>query len=272
MTREQVNRMINEGILPDAYREFVETHVSWVILCDRFAYKIKKPVQYSFLDFSTIEKRKYFCEREIQLNKRLTEGIYLDVQPICETAGRFVMGSDLGALIEYAVRMFRQDQDKQMDRLLMRNKVTVTDIRNIAEKIASFHAITKIIYEKRITEVGEKFNDLAVETDFLAESSVDGGDIIKRAMETSARFMEQNSKLIAERLSNGYFRDCHGDLHSRNIFLLSSPQPFDCIEFNDDYRQIDVLNEIAFLCMDLDAFNRKDLSESFVEYYKEFFY
>ena len=83
--------------------------------------------------------------------------------------------------------------------------------------------------------------------------------------------MERNKGLLAQRLNAGYFRDCHGDLHSRNIFLLPDPQPFDCIEFNDDIRQIDVLNEVAFLCMDLDAFDRKDLSDLFIEYYNQFF-
>ncbi|HUZ58421.1 MAG TPA: hypothetical protein VMU83_06540 [Hanamia sp.] len=95
--------------------------------------------------------------------------------------------------------------------------------------------------------------------------------MIDDAIEFSNQFLNKNKKLIAERLSNGLYRDCHGDLHSRNIFLLPEPVPFDCIEFNDDFRQIDVLNEVVFLCMDLDAFDRKDLSELFLTYYNQFF-
>jgi aminoglycoside phosphotransferase family enzyme len=87
----------------------------------------------------------------------------------------------------------------------------------------------------------------------------------------SDRFHEANKNLLAERLKAGYIRDCHGDLHSRNIFLLHTPQVFDCIEFNDDYRQIDVLNDIAFLCMDLDAFGRKDFSDFFLDCYDQLF-
>ncbi len=95
--------------------------------------------------------------------------------------------------------------------------------------------------------------------------------IIGSAIKASDDFLKRNKDLLTARLRAGFFRDCHGDLHSRNIFLLPSPQPFDCIEFNDDYRQIDVLNEVAFLCMDLDAFGKKDLSELFLEYYNQFF-
>lgn len=100
---------------------------------------------------------------------------------------------------------------------------------------------------------------------------INASDIISRAIEISDRFIQKNKELLANRLKAGFFRDCHGDLHSRNIFLLSSPQPFDCIEFNDDYRQIDVLNEVAFLCMDLDAFGRKDLSDLFLTSYNNLF-
>ena len=94
MTKEQINKLVSEGVFPgdNGKRTLIETHISWVIVCDHFVYKIKKPVHYSFLDFSTLELRKHFCEREIELNKRLTEGIYLDVQPIYENEGNFVVG------------------------------------------------------------------------------------------------------------------------------------------------------------------------------------
>jgi len=95
--------------------------------------------------------------------------------------------------------------------------------------------------------------------------------IICQAIDTSNVFIERNKKLLADRLKAGFFRNCHGDLHTRNIFLLPSPQPFDCLEFNDDYRQIDVLNEVAFLCMDLDAFGRQDLSDIFINSYNNLF-
>ena len=150
MTKEQINRLISKGVFPDdsGKRELIETHISWVILCDQFVYKIKKPVHYSFLDFSTLEMRKHFCEREIELNKRLTDNIYLDVQPVNEWQGCFIIGGKDGTITDYSVRMHKLDRKKQMNILLSQNKVTEPDIKNLAEKIAFFHKNTDIIYKK----------------------------------------------------------------------------------------------------------------------------
>jgi aminoglycoside phosphotransferase family enzyme len=274
MTKEQINSLLSTGEFPEpgGHRELIETHISWVVLCGQFVYKIKKPVHYSFLDFSTLERRKHFCEREIELNKRLTTNIYLDVQPVYEWSGRFCLGGNKGTIVDYAVRMNKIDRERQMDVLLVNNKVTALDILRLAEKIAFFHKHTGIIYKKDVLDIQEKFNDLDAERKYLQENlGAPASNIISHAIETSDLFIAKNKNLLAERLNNGYFRDCHGDLHSRNIFLLPEPQAFDCIEFNDDFRQIDVLNEVAFLCMDLDAFDRKDLSKSFIEYYNQFF-
>jgi hypothetical protein len=121
-------------------------------------------------------------------------------------------------------------------------------------------------------DIQEKFNDLEGESAFLGgQLGKKCSDSIKLAIEISDAFMVKNKELLHARLKAGFFRDCHGDLHSRNIFLLPEPVPFDCIEFNDDFRQIDVLNEVAFLCMDLDAFGRQDLSALFIDYYNNFF-
>jgi len=274
MTKEQINSLLSKGIFPETAgkRELIETHISWVIVCDQFVYKIKRPVHYSFLDFSTLEMRKHFCEREIELNKRLTDNVYVDVQPVSERQGCFFIGVTDGTIIDYAVRMLKLDREKQMNILLSQNKVTAMDMRNLAEKIAFFHKKTNIIYKKDFLDLQEKFNDLEAEREFLAvQLGKNCSNIIDRAIETSDTFIEKNKKLLAARLSAGFFRDCHGDLHSRNIFLLPAPEPFDCIEFNDDFRQIDVLNEVAFLCMDLDAFDREDLSAVFIDYYNHLF-
>jgi len=274
MTKEQISSLVLKGKFPGSprERELIETHISWVIVCGQFVYKIKKPVQYSFLDFSTLALRKRFCEREVELNTRLTDNIYIDVQPICEWQGRLIMGGREGTITDYAVRMYKQDRDKQMDRLLLQNKVSDSDIKSLAEKIALFHQRTEIIYKKDMLDIQEKFNDLENEKKFLEENiGVSNSDIITNAIKSSDTFLERNKELLVQRLNAGYSRDCHGDLHSRNIFLLPDPQPFDCIEFNDDIRQIDVLNEVAFLCMDLDAFDRKDLSDLFIKYYNQFF-
>lgn len=274
MTKDQINKLVSDGRFPGTShsRELVETHISWIILCDQFVYKIKRPVHYSFLDFSTPEQRRYYCEKEIRLNSRLTEHIYLDVQPVHESNAHFTVGGNEGVLVDHAVRMNKIDRDKQMDILLMKNQVTATHIRRLARKIGSFHKNTAVIHIKSFPEIQEEFNDLAKQEAFLEKNiGLRRKNIIKRSIEASDAFINDNKTLFGQRLNAGYFRDCHGDLHSGNIFLLPEPQPFDCIEFNDDFRQIDVLNEVAFLCMDLEASGRNDLSDLFFECYNRFF-
>jgi aminoglycoside phosphotransferase family enzyme len=274
MTREEINKLFLKEKCPQncRLRELIETHISWIILCGCFVYKIKKPVHYSFLDFSTLAKRKYYCEREIELNRRFADDLYLDVQPVKKTTCGFVIGEEEGAIVDYAVRMRKMDRQKQMDNLLVNNKVAPSDIQKLAEKIAAFHQNTEIIYQKDLLDIQKKFMDLEKEKNYLRQYlNCHSTDIINRAVDTSDVFIRNNAGLLAHRLNEGFFRDGHGDLHSRNIFLLPAPQPFDCIEFNDDYRQIDVLNEVAFLCMDLDAFGRHDLSDLFFTRYNNQF-
>lgn len=274
MTKDLINELVSNAQFPQScsFPELIETHISWVIVCDCFVYKIKKPMHYSFLDFSTLEKRKYYCEREVELNKRLTVDIYLDVLPVKKTSSGIFIGNGEGKVIDYAVKMRKLERSKQMDILLSENKVTRSDIQNLAESIANFHKKADIIYEKNFLDVQKMFNDLEAEKIYLSKNlNTNSGIIISHALANSDRFIERNKELLAARLKAGFFRDCHGDLHSRNIFLFPSPQPFDRLEFNDDYRQIDVLNDVAFLCMDLDAFGKKNFSGLFVNCYNKLF-
>ncbi|MDT7830059.1 hypothetical protein RQM65_15430 [Pricia sp. S334] len=274
MTKNQIDELISEGVFPEPteHRKLLETHISWVILCDRFVYKIKKPIKYSFLDFSTLERRKHFYERELVLNRRYSGNIYLGVLPIYEFQGQFIIGGDEGRVVEYALKMSKLDPEKQMDVLVSQNKVSNLDIVNLARYIADFHEHAKIIYDTSGIDIGQEFNDLAGARSFLTENlGSEYGDRIDSALKASGTFLRKNKKLLEDRLKMEFYRDVHGDLHTRNIFLLPDPQPFDCIEFNDKYRQIDVLNEVAFLCMDLDALDRNDLSELFIEQYNRHF-
>jgi len=273
MKSEQVNNLIREGSIPgnEGKLELIETHISWVILGEEYVFKIKKPVRYSFLDFSSLEKRRFYCEREIELNQRLTEGIYLDVLPVKERGDQYFIGNFSGELVDYAVQMIRMDSRKQMDFLLQKNQVLPQDLEKLAKKMALFHQKTTIISQKDQTDIQTKFRDLDKEQDYLIRAGhPQYGKIIDDAVRKSDAFHEKFRPLIQERLKSGFVRDCHGDLHTRNIFFLPEPQPFDCIEFNDDYRQIDVLNDIAFLCMDLDYFERDGLSGYFIDYYNGF--
>lgn len=274
MTGAEIDKLVSEGEFPDktSRRELIETHISWVILCDEFVYKIKKPHRFSFLDFSTLSLRKHYCEREVELNRRLTPDVYLGVVPIVSHQNTLIMDGSEGTVIDYAVKMRKLNVDKRMDKLLANNEVTETDIDNLAEKIAGFHKRATIIHDKNLEDIRYEFNDLESGKEYvIRELGPPYGAIIDEAVEFSNRFLIRHKDLLACRLKEGFYRDCHGDLHSRNIFLLPEPVPFDCIEFNEDFRQIDVLNEVAFLCMDLDAFGRSDLSDRFLESYNRFF-
>ena len=274
MTEAGIHKLLSHGKFPDAtlHTKLVETHISWVILHDEFVYKIKKPIKYSFLDFSTIQLRRHFCERELALNQRFSTNIYLEVLPIHERVGHYEVGGKRGTIVDYTLKMRKLDPEKQMDVLLSRDKVNESDIERLAERLVLFHKSTDIIKEKNVLGIGEKFRDLGLEKEFLSQHlDLDIERIIKDALEFSDNFLIENELLLRTRLKNGFVRDCHGDLHTRNVFLLPEPQPFDCIEFNDDFRQIDILNEVAFLCMDLEVLGRKDLSDLFIEHYDRLF-
>jgi aminoglycoside phosphotransferase family enzyme len=273
MTKGQDNKLISEHqFSPNTTPDLVETHISWVLIGEEFVYKIKKPIRYSFLDFSTLEKRKYYCEREIELNRRLTSDVYLDVAAIREESGSLVINGQKGEIIDYAVRMKKVDRSRQMDILLTGKKITQTDICNLAGVIADFHKKTEIVYDTDPFRIKEDFRDLIKQTEYINNHlGAAYSAIIHESVNVSEAFINRNKDLLLERLNDGFFRDCHGDLHSRNIFFLPEPKPFDCIEFNDDYRRIDVLNEVAFLCMDLDAFGNPEFSELFINTYNLIF-
>lgn len=274
MRQEQIEALISRGAFPEGSgnRKLVETHISWVILGERYVYKIKKPMKYSFLDFSTPDLRKHFCEEELVLNRRMSENLYLDVLPVRESNGSFAIGGERGKVVDYALKMRKLDPQRQMDILISEDKVSRKDIKNLARCIADLHKNSKIIRNKDVLDIREKFNDLASEAPFLhSHLGETSRGLIEGAMEISNTFLREYRELMQQRLEAGFYRDGHGDLHTRNIFLLPEPQPFDCLEFNSDYRRMDVLNEVAFLCMDLDSLERKDLSDLFIEEYNLLF-
>ncbi len=276
MNPEQIYTLINNGSLPGSSRNpsLKETHISWIILTGEFAYKIKRPVKYSFLDFSTLEKRKYYCYEELRLNKRLAPEMYLKVLPV--KAGmlgiRGTVNND--ETMDFAVQMKRMDNRLEMDRLLKEDKVKSDQIINLAEKLADFHKSTDIIYEYFDTENLQKmYGDIQSLIPFLKEKASGHWDMkIAKCVDISERFLKSNREFIDERIRKGFRRDCHGDLNSSNIFLYENhPVIFDCIEFNEEFRQIDILNEIAFLCVDIEFFGKKEISERLWKEYKGYY-
>ena len=274
MDKSQINELIQCGTYKGEILKgkLIETHISWVILTKKFVFKIKKEMQYSFLNFSSLDKRRFYCERELLLNSRLSD-IYLDVIPIKSDGNRLFIGMEQGKILDYAVRMKKLQTAKQMNHLLRSKRIRRAQINVIAKKIAQFHQDTDIIYTPfNKSRARIAFNDILSNVKWVKDNlGNDYADLVEKAVSNSNTFLGQNEKFIINRIVDGFWRDCHGDLHAKNIFLYKDPIIFDCIEFNDEFRQIDVLNEIAFFCMDLEAFQREDLSKQFIEAYLEIF-
>lgn len=245
-----------------------ETHISWVLLTTHYAFKIKKAVKLSFLDFSTLSLRKEACERELVLNRRLTD-IYLRVIPIKVNNGFWSFGGHSGVTVDYAVVMRRMQTHKRMDFLLEKKQVSKEQVSDLARFIADFHAGAKVVstpFARLFT--GDLFNDLSSVNEFVAQNVGPGvGRIIPTAIAWSNSFLKQHATRFRERVLLGYRRDLHGDLHSANIFLYRKPVIFDCIEFNDEFRYVDVLDEVAFLYMDLESLNQEHLAKTLFNSY-----
>ncbi|NNC84069.1 MAG: hypothetical protein HKN79_10875 [Flavobacteriales bacterium] len=272
MTEAEIQQLVDGGELPNGRRseELISTHISWVLLTADRVYKIKKPVKMSFLDFSSLELRKYYCEEELRLNQRLTDGVYLDVLPIYNQEDTWSIGKGEGEIKDYAVEMIRLDNDREMDVLLEQGEVTADHISSIADILANFHKECEIIHgQVSARSIWEDFRDLSNHRAFIrSHFSAGNADLMDRSMEWAENYLKEHEELIERRDREGFTRDCHGDLHSGNIFLIDRPVLFDCIEFNPHFRQIDVLNELAFFAMDLDGYGREDLSEHLIATYQ----
>jgi hypothetical protein len=247
-----------------------ETHISWVIVGKSNVFKIKKPLKLSFLDFSNLRQRKKFCERELKLNQRFSP-IYLDVLPVRKQNGRWSIGEDHGKIEDYTVHMKPLVSAKRMDKMLVLGKVNSKHIRSLASVISSFHANADKVWRPfNIEKAKSDFNDIVSVASLTRKYlGSEAARQIKRSIQWSDKFLKANAPRVQERVDQGFCRDVHGDLHSRNIFLYKNPILFDCIEFNDEYRHIDLINEIAFFCMDLEAYGRVDFSKLFIKSYQQ---
>ncbi len=234
--------------------KLLETHISWILLTGDFAYKIKKPVDFGFLDFSTLEKRRFCCQEELHLNRRFASALYLDVVPITGSPEKPEMGG-AGMAIEYAVKMRQFDQQGLMSMRAENGLLSTDDIDGIARIVSRFHNNTETASPE--SPYGEP-NDIKhwSEENFQhIKPLLDDASEIHRLenLHTWTRNeWQQKAELMQQRKQQGYIRECHGDLHLDNIALIDGQvTPFDCIEFNPMLRWIDVASETAFIFMDL---------------------
>ena len=250
--------------------DVVQTHISFIFIVADEVYKVKKAVDFGFLDFTSLEKRKFYCEEEVRLNRRLAPEAYLGVEPITEDAvGRLALGGK-GRIVEYAVRMKKLPQERMLGRLLAEGKCDPSIIDAVAAKLADFH---------RRAETGGRIDAMGgVETirlnheENFTQTAAYVGITIPRGRYNFIRAYDRNfvkgqEPLLRRRVAEHRIRDCHGDLHLEHICVDNGITIFDCIEFNERFRFGDVAAEVAFLAMDLDYNGYGTWAETFVEAY-----
>lgn len=254
-------RLIDAMKKPDFYPhhpsdvEFIQTHISYVFIAGNFVYKIKKPLKFDFLDFTTLDKRKFFCEEELILNRRLAPETYLDVVAISrDPCGKMSLGEH-GDIIDYAVCMKQLPADRMLKNLLSRGMADEKIMDAVAAKIASFHRQART--DNRIDEMGRIENirhnheENFIETKVYVNKTIPGYQY-RFIRDYVNNFLTDKKIFLKKRVTDHKIRDCHGDLHLDHICINDDITIFDCIEFNERFRWGDVAGDVAFLTMDID--------------------
>ncbi len=272
-----MSNLIDDLKKPDSFFDktqkvhVIQTHISIVFLTDDFVYKVKKPVDFGFLDFSTLEKRKYYCHKEVELNRRLSSDIYLDVVPVTFDGNEHTLKGGPGEVVDYSVKMRRIPDEKLMKSIFEKGELTQKHIRKIAGLLVYFHS--NAFRSPEIDKYGET-GMFKVNTDENFEQVKNYIDITIREKDFYALkkwtedFHDARQSLFSDRINAGKIRDCHGDLHMEHICFTEELSIIDCIEFNDRFRYSDTLADIAFLLMDLEYHGGEDLSKLLWKEYK----
>ena len=247
----------------------VETHISWLFCTGRFVYKVKKPVDYGFLDFTTLEKRQFFCLQELRLNQRLSPDVYLGVVAISAEGGQYAVGGT-GPAVEYALKMRQLPADRWLSGLLTRGEASPALMRRIAQRIAAFHAAAGAVEPAgrvggiETVRVNTQENFAQAREYVRVTVTAEAYDRVQAYTEA---FLDVRAASFARRAQEGRIRDCHGDLHADQICAENGIAFIDCIEFNERFRYSDVAADIAFPAMDVEYYARPDLSAELVREY-----
>ena len=263
---------------PEAYPEpthsveLLQTHVSWIFLTDTHAFKVKKPVNFGFLNFSTIDRRRFYCNEEVRLNRRLCPNIYEGVVEMRESSGGATFCGN-GPVIDYAVKMKRLPAERMLDKLVDNNQISGEEMQDVARIIANFHhsaptspAIAEFgLLDRIMFNWQENFEQMIA----FEESTLPAADR-EQIKSWVSSFATENADLFKRRVDEGYIRECDGDIHLENICLTGATACiFDCIEFNERFRYCDTAADVAFLLMDLDFHGRPDLADKVITTYIE---
>jgi aminoglycoside phosphotransferase family enzyme len=273
-----VAALLDGTAIPDAVPapHLIQTHISWVVVAGEDVFKLKKPVSLGFLDFSTLDKRHDACLRELELNRRLCQDVYLGVRAVRESNGRVKLdppdAAATGDVLDYAVWMRRLPEDRMLDKLVADGSATVAMVQAVADQLATFHATAAT--GPGVDEFGAPDMLRAnAEENFEQVRPFIGRSIDESTWttirEATRRVLDRQGAQFEQRIAEGHIRDGHGDLHASNICMTDPVAIFDCIEFNDRFRYGDVASEVGFLAMDLEYSHRPDLARAFVDRYAE---
>jgi len=250
----------------------VQTHISWVFICDDYVYKLKKPVDFGFLDFTTLEKRRFYTNEELRLNRRFSPDVYMDVIPISESAGTYAL-NDSSNIVDYALKMKRISEDHMLYKLLSRDMVSKQDIGRVGRHLANVYKDITSDHKARSFGTIDVISANVTENFDQTRKYIGGpisADAFDRLESWSMSFMKNNTALFEDRIKNGCIKDCHGDLHLQHICMEGKEiYVFDCIEFNERFRYGDVASDVAFLSMDFDNNGHPELGDAFVQAYTE---
>lgn len=251
--------------------EHTQTHISHLFLTPDAVYKVKKPVDFGFLNFSTFEQRRFFCYEELTLNQRLSPDVYLQVVKIRRGPGGRIAIDGAGEVVEHAVKMRRLPSESSLDLLLALNRVKDQQVEELGHMIGGFHLKAETNSEIAGFGSPEGVAQNVVEN-FEQTAEMIGRTIspakFQRLKDYSTAFLEKHRPLFERRAADGHIRDCHGDLHNAQVFLApEGVRIIDCIEFTKRFRYTDVASDMAFMAMDLDHAGRHDLSKLFVEHW-----
>jgi aminoglycoside phosphotransferase family enzyme/predicted kinase len=267
-----IQHLQSTACFPHATGEFevFETHISYVLLTGEYVYKFKKPVDLGFLDFTTLEKRKHYCEEELRLNRRLAPQMYLSVVSVHGNPEHPVV-EGAGPLLEYAVKMQQFDTADRMDLVTARGQLTASHIDQLAQLVADFHVRIPVAGEDTHFGTLEVIRQRVMQNFEQVLQHIDDAEISRMCNQVNAwskAALDKRRELIAQRKQQGSVRECHGDMHMANIILPEGkPLIYDCIEFSEDLRWIDTISEVAFLYMDLDYHQQHKLALRFLNEY-----
>ena len=245
----------------------VQTHISYVILAGDFVYKFKKPVNFGFLDFSDLDKRRFCCEQELRLNRRLCPDIYLGLVEVTEQDGGWALNGP-GRVVEYGVRMRRMPEERMMANLIRAGHLEASHLDALVEVLADFYRRAETSETIRRFGTSEAVAVNVLENFEQTRSSIGQGALVQEqfdAISAFARDVLAQPKLFQRRVDGGWIRDGHGDLYSANICLAERVYVYDCIEFNERFRFGDIASDVAFLAMDLDFHGLNGLSRHFID-------